>query len=426
MNNDVVLKFKDLLSFVFNNEHSSFYRDKYQKAGFMPNADFQSLEDIKRIPLLTRKELAEEDCSRLLFVPDQEAEIVSPTSGSTTGKPFITFHSIKDRLVPHPDIEMPQNKALVLMSPFRAPITSLAVKQAKAKHVLMGDIFNLPASCYLASKLGVNHISTTPALLLILKKYLVNYPDLEKNLRSFVIGGELVTPEKKKMLQELYPDKEIFMIYGLSEAGGINARQCRTLAGRSREVLFHPGVETCYFEIINPETEKEVPFGERGELIITNFKNRATPLIRYRTGDSASFKENDCPCGAPGPLLEFYGRINYDIIKVGGIELRSDMLEKPLMNLSSYLKDCFEVHVHEAFAGNKPKIQITLNLSLKEGVGDSPAIRKKIEEEFLENWRLSPRFNLRKAVETGLFGFPQINFVQFPLTGKARRVLILN
>ena len=415
-------QFKNLLNFAFNNERSSFYRDKYQKTGFTPDSDFRSLKDVKKIPLLTREELVQEDTSRLLFVPEEKVKNVFPTSGTTTGKSFITFHS-KDVLGFPPNHELHQKKVLILFSPFHA---NLNPTLPQTKLVFFGNIFNLPASCLVASKLGINHVWTTPTLAILLKKYLADYPDFQENLRSLSLIGEMVSPEKKRLLQKFYLNKEIFINYGTSEMGGIPAMQCRALAKRSGEILFHLRVEDCYFEIINPETKEEVPLGEQGELIITNFINRATPLIRYRTGDLASFRENDCSCGAPGPLLKICGRINYDIAKVAGFELRSDMLERPLINLSSFLKDEFEAHIHETFMGDKPRIQIKLNLSLKEGVKESPELKQKIENELLENWRLSPRLNLKKAVEAGLFDFPQINFVQFPFSVKARRFLILH
>jgi phenylacetate-CoA ligase len=421
-------QFKNLLSFVFNNEHSGFYRDKYRKAGFAPDTDFRSLEDIKKIPFSNKKELIKEDPSRLLFVPEQEVEVVATTSGTTTQKPLIVFYA-KEHLGLSPDwwdIRMHEKKVLILMSSSRIPMINLSFR--KAKLTLAGDVYNLPASCLLASRIGVNHIHTTPTLAIMLKKYLAEYPDFYKNILSFSVGGEMSSEGKRKLLKETYPGKEIFINYGMSEIGGCPALQCNNLVRRDGRPLFHCRVEDCYFEIINPETKEDVPFGEQGELVLTSFRSRATPLIRYRTGDAASFRENDCPCGAPGPLLEVHGRINHDIIRVGGFELRSDMLEKPIINLSSYIKDSFEVHIYEKFAGSGSKIRIVLNLSLKDGVEDSPAIRKKVEEEFLENWQISPRASLKKAVEAGLFELPQINFtsINLPASGKTKRILVLH
>lgn len=431
-NSNTFSKFKKVLSFVFENRYSNFYRLKYKRAGFNPFTDFNIIDDVKKIPLLTKKEFVETNPSQLLFSSGREARAVFPTFGTTTGQSLITFHSI-DRSGGKIFLsQIRQKKILLLAKSFRIPqlylyLTNLKQTKQGAKHVLAGDISNLPNSCQLASKLKVDHIYATPTLAIMLKKYLVNYPDLQKNLRSLSLAGEVVSKEKRKLLKELYPNKEIFINYGMAEIGGAPAVQCHALTQR-KEVLFHLRVDDFYFEIIDPDTEKEVPFGKQGELILTTFQSytTATPLIRYKTGDMASFRKNDCPCGALGPLLKIYGRINYDIVRAGGFELRSEMLEKSLINLSSFLKNEFEVHIHETFIENKPKIKVALNLSLKKGIKETPELKQKIVNELLENWQLSPRLNLKKAVESGLFEPPQINLVQFPFSAKGRQALILH
>jgi phenylacetate-CoA ligase len=45
-------------------------------------------------------------------------------------------------------------------------------------------------------------------------------------------------------------------------------------------------IEEAYFaEVIDPQTGLEVAEGDQGELVLTNLKRSACPLIRYRTGD---------------------------------------------------------------------------------------------------------------------------------------------
>ena len=288
----------------------------------------------------------------------------------------------------------------------------------------MGDIHNLPAACQLAQKAKINKIVVSPSLAIVLENYLKHYPDLKKSIKIFFLGGEPVTSQKKKYLREIYPNSKFISSYSCIEAGGTLGSQCKYLAERDDEAYYHINPQY-YYEIINPNNEKETRFRKKGELVFTNFCNLATPMIRYKTGDLVSFRENDCSCGAAGPLLEIHGRINYDIVNAGGFELRSEMLERPLMNLSLYVKAEFEVYIYEKFVENKPIIKTEINLSLKEGAVDSPEIRWKIEQEILENWRLSPRLNLKKAVEVGLFEIPRINFVRFPQAAKPIRKLIL-
>lgn len=432
--NNTFLKFKELLKFVFENKYSDFYRVKYEKARFNPLTDFNSMDDIKKIPFLTKEEFSSADPLKFLFVPEKEVDFIAQTSGTTTGKPSFIFYSKYSPLKPDPaKLEWKWKKQgetikkWFLLHPFGAFLAYFVWRTTKKgkEWFLAGDIYNIPFSCYSASGLGVNVIITTPTLAIILKDYLERYPDLKKSLKFFILGGEMVTPNKKRFLRELYPDLEISLAYGSAETV-LTGFQCPYLTKKEDEVYFHPNVNDFHFEIINPDTGKEVKLGEKGELVVTSFKNRGTPLIRYKTGDLTSFKENNCPCGLPGSLLQTWGRVNYDIVKAGGFDLRTEMLEKPLLNLRDYLQDTFEAHIYENFVGTKPKIKVALNLSLKEGVEESPELYQRIENEFLENWQLSPRLNLKGAVEAGLFEPLQINFVKFPKSPKVKRVLILH
>lgn len=405
MNNEVVSKWKALLLFVFENKYSDFYRVKFQKAGFNPPLDFHSLEDVKKIPFLTREDLASVDTLQLLFVPEKEVTNISSTSGTSSSKPLILFRSMSEAS-PQSVQGISFGHMLVLSNQSRS-------FQKREELTLIGDIHNLPASCALAAKLDVTTIATTPTLAIILKQYLDAYPDLTTSLKYFRLGGEVLTPYKKKLIQQLYPKIVLYCSYGAAEVSRITL-PCQYLTKREDGVLYHPHVARYYIEIIN------------GELVITDFYNHGTPIIRYKIGDLASFLENDCPCGSPGPLLQILGRVNHDVVRAGGFELRRDTLEKPLLRLQEYVRDSFEAHVYERFIGTTPSLRVVLNLSLREGIEESPALTEKVTETFLDYWRLSPRFNARQAVEAGLFEPLCVRFVTFPHSGKARGSIVLH
>ena len=428
-NKDDFLKFKNLLGFVFNNKYSDFYRTKYEQAGLNPVSGFNSVDDVKKIPFLTKKELLGAELFNLLFVDEKEVGAIAVTSG-TTGKPLVIFHHESGIYSPpYLSSLVDEKMRMLFLSPGSTiPILfyhlyGLVTKKTGRSRAYIGDGSNLSNSCRLAEMLKVNTIYTFPSLAIILKDYFEHYPNLKKSLKFFILIGELVSPEKKQFLKTLYPNLEIILEYSSNESPSVGF-QCRHLIEKNDQIYYHARIDDYHLEIINPETEENVKFGEKGELVATNFWNSATPLIRYKTGDLVSLTENNCPCGAPGPLLQIWGRSNYDVIKAGGFVLRTEMLEKPLLNLKDYLQNAFECHAYENFVGAIPKVKLTLNLSLKEGVEESPELKKIIENEFMENWRLSPKFNLKKAVETGLFEPPQINFVKFPKSIKPRKILI--
>lgn len=424
MHMDVKLReLKDLLLFVYDNAQSAFYRERFQQHGFNPHKDLSSLEDIRKVPLLSRTELADADPFRLLFIPEQEVSYVSPTSGTTTGKPFFIFGSRNpmDAMTDSFRMGGEFQRILLLMPAMRATQIEAALSGQLRKTILLGDITNIPASCQLAEKLGVESVLTSPTGAMVLKDYLS--PELLHSLRSLFLFGEVLTPRKKKVLSGFYPGITLFAGYALTEAGTPPLMQCPALAERE-DVLFHAREDVFLFEFLDPEGT-EVPLGEQGELVITSLRERATPVIRYRTGDAASFHENTCPCGRTGPLVRLYGRIDHDVVRIGGFTLRTDMLEAPLAGLQDALGDQFEAVVRERIHEGKSSIEMSLRLSLRDGVSDTPDLRRRIADSMMDDWRLSPRLILRQAIQAGLFRAPRIEFAAFPPSPKPRRVFIL-
>jgi phenylacetate-CoA ligase len=47
--------------------------------------------------------------------------------------------------------------------------------------------------------------------------------------------------------------------------------------------------------------------GEQGEIVITDLRNFAMPMIRYRIRDVGRIKESGCTCGRNLPLMELSG-----------------------------------------------------------------------------------------------------------------------
>jgi phenylacetate-CoA ligase len=75
-----------------------------------------------------------------------------------------------------------------------------------------------------------------------------------------------------------------------------------------------------YHEILDGDA-KPVPPGVPGEVTVTGLHNLAMPIIRYRTGDIASWSLETCSCGQSFPVISrIEGRQNdYLISQQGGI-----------------------------------------------------------------------------------------------------------
>ena len=65
----------------------------------------------------------------------------------------------------------------------------------------------------------------------------------------------------------------------------------------------------------NLHVEIDAEPGQPGEIIVTDYFNHVTPLVRYRLGDFATLGDDACRCGRGLPTIsKIHGRA-YDIIR---------------------------------------------------------------------------------------------------------------
>ena len=78
-------------------------------------------------------------------------------------------------------------------------------------------------------------------------------------------------------------------IYGLSEIIGPGvASECLEQNG------LHVFEDHFFVEVVDPETGKPLPPGEKGELVFTTLTKEAFPVIRYRTRDISILYPEPC------------------------------------------------------------------------------------------------------------------------------------
>lgn len=99
----------------------------------------------------------------------------------------------------------------------------------------------------------------------------------------------------------------VYNRYGCREFGDI-AHECDQREG------LHISTDRVLVEILD-ENLKAVRNEKSGELVITDLDNYGMPIIRYRIGDMASFKDEMCSCGRSLPLLKQVEGRTLDIIK---------------------------------------------------------------------------------------------------------------
>ena len=119
-----------------------------------------------------------------------------------------------------------------------------------------------------------------------------------------------------------------FDIYGLTEIIGPGvAAECEEQNG------MHFFEDHFYPEIIDPETGKPLPDGEKGELVITTLTREGTPLLRYRTRDISYIMTERCPCGRTlRRIHRLFGR-NDDMLIIRGVNVFPSQVEEILLGI---------------------------------------------------------------------------------------------
>ncbi|MDA8442081.1 MAG: phenylacetate--CoA ligase, partial [Peptococcaceae bacterium] len=149
----------------------------------------------------------------------------------------------------------------------------------------------------------------------------------ELNLRVGVFGAEPWSNGMRRELEQKLGIKA-FDIYGLSEIMGPGvACECEAQNG------LHIFEDHFLAEIINPETGESLPYGQRGELVITTLTKEGIPVIRYRTRDISVLHPEKCACGRTHARIERITGRSDDMLIIRGVNVFPSQVESVLMDI---------------------------------------------------------------------------------------------
>ena len=119
-------------------------------------------------------------------------------------------------------------------------------------------------------------------------------------LKAVVSTSETLYPDQRQILENAF-DAPVVNEYGARD-GGIIAYQCPH--GSS-----HLSAENLIAQVVDIQTQKPLPAGEKGLLILTDLHNYVQPRLRYQLGDEVALSPKSCSCGRVMPVVdEIYGR----------------------------------------------------------------------------------------------------------------------
>jgi phenylacetate-CoA ligase len=266
------------------------YRTKCLAAHVHPD-DLKDLSDLARFPFTTKDDLRAAYPFGHFALPMCEIVRVHASSG-TTGKPTVVGYSKADLDIwadlmarsiraagggPDDIIQIAYGYGL-----FTGGLGAHYGAERLGATVIPISSGQTERQVQLIADFRPTIIMATPSYVLVIADEMARRglaPD-DHALRLGILGAE---PWSERMRDEIEARLGIdaLNIFGLSEIIGPGvAQECiETKDG------LHIWEDHFYPEIIAPETERSLPDGEPGELVLTTLTREAMPMIRYRTRD---------------------------------------------------------------------------------------------------------------------------------------------
>lgn len=312
-----------------------YYRDLMEEKGVTPD-DIQSVDDLHKLPFLTKNDLREAYPTGLLAVPMRDAVRIQSTSG-TTGKRVVAFYTQNDldmwedccaRAIaaaggtPDDVVQVCYGYGLFTggagLHGGSHKIGSLTLPMSSGS-----TDRQLQFMCDLKSTI----LCCTPSYAAYLAES-IHERGLRDQicLKSGIFGAEAWSEAMRRDIQEKLGIKA-YDIYGLTEIAGPGvAFEC------SEQTGMHINEDHFIAEIIDPATGEVLPEGEKGELVFTTISKEAFPMIRYRTRDICVLKREKCSCGRTFVKMSKPMGRSDDMLIVKGVNVFPSQIETVLIN----------------------------------------------------------------------------------------------
>lgn len=282
-------------------ESVPYYRDLMDQKGVKPE-DIKSVDDIKKLPFLTKDDLREAYPYGLLGTDLKNIVRIHSTSG-TTGRRVVAFYTQKDL-----DLwEECCARAIVAAGGTKEDVCQVSYGYGLftggsglhgGSHkvgclTLPMSSGNTERQIQFMMDLGATILCCTPSYAAYIGESLedAGYKPEDNKLKAGIFGAEPWTEEMRREIEKSLGIKA-YDIYGLTETSGPGvAFECEAQSG------MHINEDHFYAEIIDPDTGEVLPEGAKGELVFTSLDKEGFPLLRYRTRDICILSREKCSCG---------------------------------------------------------------------------------------------------------------------------------
>ncbi len=291
-------------------DRTPYYRKLFDACGFHPE-DLENIEDIRRIPVLTRESIRE-NLTDMCTMPLKSLGVDYASTGGTSGKPLEFYIGADRSSTEYPYLVSGWKRVGyrlgMPMAVFRGRVIQEdrtgfryeydpILKQHYYSNFHMTDAYMRKYLDHIRS-LGDCFLHVYPSSAAALDRF-VRRSGIETpaNVRGLVAESEIVYPDQRRMIEETFRCR-LFSSYGLTEKV-VAAAECEGSTD------YHIWPTYGFLELLDEEGREVCKPGRSGEIVGTGFINTVTPFIRYRTGDYATYVAERCDlCGRSHVILK--------------------------------------------------------------------------------------------------------------------------
>jgi phenylacetate-CoA ligase len=197
-------------------------------------------------------------------------------------------------------------------------------------------------------------------------------------VRRIIVAGEPggSVGAVRERIERLWPGARVFDHHGMTEVGPVTF-ECPVRPG-----VLHVLENAHFAEIVDPLTDRPVPPGETGELVLTTLARTGSPVLRYRTGDLVvaeprSLTDEPCACGRHELALRggILGRTD-DMMVVRGVNVYPSAVDALVRTQA----DVAEYRVWLTTDAALAELRIEIEPEL--GCPDVSALVRRVEKDF--------------------------------------------
>ena len=317
-------------------ENVPYYRKKMEEKGLTP-ADIRGIEDLHKLPFLSKADLRDAYPYGLLAKPLSDCVRIQSTSG-TTGKRVVAFYT-------QHDVDLWEDccaRAIVAAGGTKEDVCQVCYGYGLftggpglngGSHkvgclTLPRSSGNTERQIQFMMDLNATILCCTPSYAAYIGETLKEkgYRPEDNSLKAGIFGAEPWTEEMRRDIQNTLGIKA-YDIYGLTELSGPGVSfECSEQKG------MHINEDHFIAEIIDPDTGEVLPEGSTGELVFTSLTKEAFPLLRYRTRDICVLNREPCSCGRTHVrMCKPMGRSD-DMLIIRGVNVFPSQIETVLLN----------------------------------------------------------------------------------------------